>query len=140
MDRHRLVEARTVVADAEEDELAEVLLSGVVFERLHLEEVARSEARTLPWAVGTIAAFAHDDLSAFETEVPSPAQVYHATRVAIRLVRAYGQASNCPPIPTAARSRCRRMHGGVRRRAHVSAPSLIHSEIGNSAITSGGAR
>lgn len=84
MDRHRLVEARTVVADAEEDELAEVLLSGVVFERSHPEEDARSEAGTLPWAVGTIAAFAHDDLSASETEVPSPAQVYHATRVAIR--------------------------------------------------------
>ncbi len=79
---------RTVVADAEEDELAEVLLSGVVFERSHFEEVARSEAGTLPWAVGTIAAFAHDDASASKTEVPSPAQVYHATRVAIRLVRA----------------------------------------------------
>jgi hypothetical protein len=35
MDRHRLVEARAVVAVAEEDELAEVLLSGVVFERSH---------------------------------------------------------------------------------------------------------
>lgn len=88
MDRDPLVQARTIVADAEEDELTALLFSGMVYERSHLGEIARSGAGSLPWAVAMIGAFAYDDLLVRQTELPSPVQVYGATCVAIRLLRA----------------------------------------------------
>jgi hypothetical protein len=84
----RLVRARRVVADASEEELRDTLLSGVVFEASHLQEIASSESGDLAWAVATIGDVVCRDLSTFSDRAPSPAEIYDATRIAIRVVRA----------------------------------------------------
>ncbi len=71
-----------------EDELSGVLLSGIVFEGPQLEEIARSESGDVTWAVATIAAFACRDLWTSNDRAPAPSEIYDATRVAIRVVRA----------------------------------------------------